>query len=98
MRRNRMRPLRNVLHMAIGALAAACAASCSPGTLPGSPSTIVVGGGGGRYNGTITYRRLGGTFVLTESPQNLDLSIVLRQNDQITGRFQSPETSGTIQG
>lgn len=73
-------------------------AGCSPGTLPGSPSAIQFGGGAGRYNGTIMFRRVAGAFTISELPQNLDLSLVLRQSDQITGRFASAESSGSIQG
>src|SRR5512132_1385740 len=87
-----------ILNLTIVVLATLPATGCSPGTLPGEPSTIAVGGGGGRYNGTLTYRRLGGSFTLTESPQPLDLSIVLRAADQVTGRFQAPDTFGSIQG
>jgi hypothetical protein len=85
-----------VLVMALATAAAAVA--CSPGTLPGSPSPVLIGGGGGRYNGSITYRRLAGNYAITESAQRLDLSLVLRNVDQITGRLESGETSGTVQG
>ncbi len=78
--------------------AAGAAAACSPGTLPGSPSPVLVGGGGGRYNGSITYRRLGGNFVVAEGAQRFDLSLALRDVNQISGRFESGETSGTVQG
>lgn len=74
------------------------ATACSPGTLPGAPSSILVGGGAGRYNGAITYRRLGGTFTISEGSQTFNLSMVLRQVDQITGRFESAESSGSVQG
>ena len=86
-------------HILLTALvtAAACAA-CSPGTLPGSPSPVLVGGGGGRYNGAITYRRLGGNYTISEASQRLDLSLVLRDVNQITGRFETAESSGTVQG
>jgi hypothetical protein len=80
-------------------MALACAVcSCSPGRLPGSPSPILTSGGGGRYNGTITYRRLGGSFTISEASQSLVLSIVLREADQMTGRFDAGETSGTLHG
>ena len=73
--------------------------ACSPGTLPGSPSPILFGGGGGRYNGTVTYRRVGTSgFTITETAQALGLSIVLRQGNQVTGRFESAESSGSLQG
>jgi hypothetical protein len=74
------------------------ASSCSPGRLPGSPSPILSAGGGGRYNGTITYRRVGGAYAISEASQPLTLSIVLRDVDQVTGRFEAGETSGTLQG
>ena len=44
------------------------AAACSPGTLPGTPSALTVGGGGGRYNGTITTRRIGGMATILPKP------------------------------
>jgi hypothetical protein len=72
--------------------------ACSPGTLPGAPSSILVGGGAGRYNGSITYRRVGGNFTISETPQAFNLSLVLRQVDQITGRFESGESNGSVQG
>ena len=77
---------------------ASAVASCSPGTLPGSPSPIVVGGGGGRYNGTIITRRVAGPYTLNELSQPLDLSVVLREGAQITGRFAGGESTGTLQG
>jgi hypothetical protein len=77
---------------------AAAAAACSPGTLPGSPSPVLVGGGGGRYNGSISYRRLAGNYAIAEGSQRLDLSLALRDVNQITGRFETGETSGTVQG
>jgi len=77
---------------------AAAAAACSPGTLPGSPSPIVVGGGGGKYNGTITYRRLGGNYTISEASQALTLSLALRDVNQIIGRFETGESSGSVQG
>jgi hypothetical protein len=77
---------------------AASAAACSPGTLPGSPSPVLIGGGGGRYNGSITFRRVGGSYTISEATQQLDLSLVLRDVNQITGSFQSGESTGTVQG
>jgi hypothetical protein len=74
------------------------AAACSPGTLPGSPSPIAIGGGGGRYNGTIVTRRVAGNYTLNELAQGLDLSLVLREGAQLTGRFTGGENSGTVQG
>jgi hypothetical protein len=74
------------------------AAACSPGTLPGSPSPLAVGGGGGRYNGSITYRRLGGNYSISEVTQTLNLSLVVREGNQITGRFESGNSSGTLTG
>jgi hypothetical protein len=87
-------------HILLTALvtAAVSGAACSPGTLPGSPSPVLVGGGGGRYNGSITYRRLGGNYTISEASQRLDLSLMLRDVNQITGRFETAESSGTVQG
>ncbi len=79
-------------------IAAGASGACSPGTLPGSPSPVLVGGGGGRYNGSITYRRLGGNYIVAEGAQRFDLSLALRDVNQITGRFESGETSGTVHG
>lgn len=87
----------NILLVA-SVITAAAAAACSPGTLPGSPSPILVGGGGGRYNGSITYRRLGGNFAISEAPQGLNLSLTLRDVNQIVGRFETSESSGSVQG
>jgi hypothetical protein len=72
--------------------------ACSPGTLPGSPSPIAVGGGGARYNGTITYRRLAGNYTVSESAQPLSLSLVMRGADQISGRFEAGQSTGTLTG
>lgn len=86
-------------HLLVTALvAAAVSAACSPGTLPGSPSPVLTGGGGGRYNGSITYRRVGGNYTISEASQRLDLSLLLRDVNQITGRFETAESSGTVQG
>jgi hypothetical protein len=90
--------MRHMLVVVTALITAAAAVACSPGTLPGSPSPVLVGGGGGRYNGSITYRRLGGTYAITEASQRLDLSLVLRDVNQISGRFESGETSGTLHG
>ena len=72
--------------------------ACSPGTLPGSPSPLSVGGGGARYNGTITYRRLSGGYTLSESAQSLNLSLTMRGADQILGRYEVGGSTGTLQG
>lgn len=72
--------------------------ACSPGTLPGSPSPLSVGGGGARYNGTITYRRLSGGYTVSESAQSLNLSLTMRGADQILGRYQVGGSSGTLSG
>ena len=74
------------------------ATACSPGALPGSPSPILVGGGGGRYNGSINYRRLAGNYTVSEATQSLILSLVLRAGSEITGRIETGATSGTLQG
>ncbi len=85
--------------LALAALALTSAFACSPGSLPGSPSPILVGGGGGRYNGSIVTRRLvTGPYTITEASQSLNLSMVVRDAAQVTGRFESGETSGTLQG
>ena len=82
--------------MALATLAAL--AACSPGTLPSAPSPVLSAGGGGRYNGTITYRRLAGPYTITEGAQTLSLSVTLRESDQINGRFESAASSGSIHG
>ncbi len=87
----------NIL-VVMAVVTAAAAAACSPGTLPGSPSPVLVGGGGARYNGSITYRRLGGNFSISEASQTLNLSLALRDVNQITGRFETAESSGSVQG
>ena len=90
---------RSSARLLIAALALVTVASgCSPGTLPGSPSPIAVGGGGGRYNGTIITRRVAGPYVLNETSQALDISMVLRDSAQLTGRFTAGESTGTLQG
>jgi hypothetical protein len=80
------------------AVLASVAPACSPGTLPGSPTPIVIGGGGGRYNGTIITRRVAGNYTLNELSQALDLSMVLRPGAQLAGRFEAGESTGTLQG
>jgi len=80
------------LALALGAMA------CSPGTLPGTPSALAVGGGGARYNGTITTRRLGGTYTINELAQGLTLSLTLRGADQISGRLDAGGNAGTLTG
>ena len=82
----------------MAAALAATAASCSPGTLPGAPSPIASGGGGGRYNGTIGYRRVGSAPYSFSESQPLNLSLSMRGEDQIFGRFETPESSGSISG
>jgi hypothetical protein len=77
---------------------ASIAGACSPGTLPGSPSPLAVGGGGARYNGTITYRRLSGGYTVSEAAQSLNLSLVMHGADQVIGRFQVGGTAGTLSG
>ena len=79
-------------------LTLAAAAACSPGTLPGTPSELTVGGGGARYNGTITTRRVGGNYTLNETGQALTLSLTLRGTDQINGRIDSAGSFGTLTG
>jgi hypothetical protein len=73
--------------------------ACSPGTLPGSPSPVVIGGGGARYNGSITTRRVAGAaYTVTEAAQTLGLSLTVRGINQLSGRFQAGESSGSLQG
>jgi hypothetical protein len=79
-------------------LALAAAAACSPGTLPGTPSTLAVGGGGARYNGTITTRRIGGTYTINEAALGLTLSLTVRAPDQISGRVEVGGNVGTLNG
>lgn len=79
-------------------LALVTAAACAPGTLPSTPSLVTVGGGGGRYNGTITTRRVAGNFAIAEGTQGLSLSLTVRGADQITGRLESGGTTGTLTG
>jgi hypothetical protein len=91
----------NVTKRSIGiatVIIATLSVSCSPGTLPGTPSPIVVGGGGGRYNGTIITRRVAGPYALNELSQPLDLSMVLREGGQLAGRFAAGESTGTLHG
>jgi hypothetical protein len=90
--------MRTTLFRIVFIVIAAAVAACSPGTLPGSPSPILVGGGGGKYNGSITYRRLGGIYTISEAAQQLTLSLSLRDVNQLTGRFETAESSGTVQG
>ena len=79
-------------------LALLAAAACSPGTLPGTPSELTVGGGGARYNGTITTRRVGGSYTINELAQALTLSLTLRGTDQISGRIDVAGNIGTLTG
>ena len=87
-----------------GLIVAALAASvgimaCSPGSLPGSPSRIEFGGGGGRYDGTLSYRRIGGDFLINESEQSMSMSLTLAAADQFTAQFQTAAGSaGSLQG
>jgi len=82
-------------------LALMTAAACSPGTLPGSPSAVTVGGGAARYNGTITTRRVAGNYSILEGAQALSLSLIIRGTNQIQGRIDSGgggSLTGTITG
>lgn len=72
--------------------------ACSPGTLPGTPSAVVVGGGGARYNGTITTRRVGGAYTINELGQPLGLSLTVRGTEQMSGRIEFGGTVGTLTG
>jgi len=79
--------------------AAVTVGACSPGSLPGSPSPILTGGGGGRYSGTIAYRRVAGSFAIDESAQSLTMSIVLSAEDQLAAEFDSTGGSrGSLAG
>jgi hypothetical protein len=80
------------------AIALVAVAACSPGTLPGTPSALTVGGGGARYNGTITTRRIGGGYTINELSQALTLSLTVRGADQISGRIDSSGNTGTLTG
>lgn len=79
-------------------LATTAAWGCSPGTLPGTPSEITTGGGGARYNGTLTTRRVGGGYTINEAGQTLVLSLTLRGLDQIAGRIEFGGNVGTLTG
>ncbi len=95
----RRKPRRYVAPSMLLAVALSAAAGCSQGTLPGAPSPITIGGGGGRYNGSVTYRRARpAIYAVTESSQTLSLSLTMQGVNQIFGRFQSGESSGTISG
>lgn len=72
--------------------------SCSPGTLPGSPSALLVGGGGARYNGSITYQRLSGSHVISEAAHTMQISIAMTSGGQITAHFQTTQNNGTLAG
>jgi hypothetical protein len=74
------------------------ALGCSPGTLPGSPSPVLVGGGGARYNGSLTVRRVGGSYAITEAAQSFTLSLVMQSVEQITGRFDAGAGIGSLTG
>ena len=72
--------------------------ACSPGTLPGSPSAVTVGGGAARYNGTITTRRVAGNYSIVEGTQALSLSLTIRGTDQIQGRADTGGNAGSLTG
>jgi hypothetical protein len=85
--------------MLVALIAAVSVASCSPGSLPGSPSPILTSGGGGRYDGTMSYRRLGGNVAIDESNQRMTMSLTLGASDQFTAQFDSSAGSrGSLQG
>jgi hypothetical protein len=85
------------LAMLVAAGFSVAAAACSPGSLPGSPSPLSLVGGAARYDGTLVYRRLAGGFQIDTSARRLDMSIVLGSSDQLSGRFEAGETTGTLQ-
>ena len=79
-------------------LALVTAAACSPGTLPSTPSLVTAGGGGGKYNGTITTRRIAGNFAIGEGAQALSLSLAVRGTEQITARVDAGGNTGSLTG
>lgn len=90
---------RRAAQAALAVVVLAGAMGCSQGILPGAPSPISIGGGGGRYNGTVIYRRARpAIYSVTESAQTLSLSLTMQGVNQIFGRFQSGESSGTLSG
>jgi len=82
----------------LAALSLGTSMACSPGTLPGTPSEVTVGGGGARYNGTITTRRVGGAYTINELGQQLVLSLTMRGAEQISGRIEFGGSVGTLTG
>jgi hypothetical protein len=73
------------------------AASCARGSLPASPSALTAGGGG-RYNGTMTFQRQTGTLQVDGSVRPLDMSVIVANLTQLSGRFTAGNASGTLQG
>jgi hypothetical protein len=84
------------LLMTLGLLAGLV--SCSPGTLPGSPNPLTQGGGGGRYNGSITYQQLSGNYTVSPIAQSLQLSITMSPSGQITANYQTTLNNGSLTG
>ncbi len=84
--------------LALAGLAFVLGAGCSPGALPGVPSPITVAGGGARYAGSIIITRVSGPYTLPAGAQPLNLSVVVRDEAQMTGRFDAGPSSGTVQG
>lgn len=86
---------RVILTLAVAALTATMP-GCSRGSLPGSPSPLGSVGGAARYDGTLTYTRVSGGFQIDTGTRRLDLSIVLGTGDDLSGRFQAGDTSGSV--
>ena len=70
-------------------------ASCSPGTLPGSPTPFTPGGGA-RYSGTMTIARVAGSQSFGTGQRPLDLSLVLGPMNQLTGQFAAGDAVGSL--
>lgn len=83
--------------LALLMLTLGCAASCARGSLPASP-TAFTAGGGGRYNGTMTFQRQAGTLQVDGSVRPLDMSVVVANLTQLSGHFAAGNASGTLQG
>jgi hypothetical protein len=78
-------------------LAAGLTAGCARGSLPASP-TALTAGGGGRYNGTMTFQRQSGTLQVDGSVRPLDMSVVVANLTQLSGHFTAGNASGSLQG
>lgn len=85
------------VRLAFLALTLGCAATCARGSLPASP-TAFTAGGGGRYNGTMTFQRQAGTLQVDGAVRPLDMSVVVANQTQLSGHFTAGNASGTLQG